>query len=1713
MLSTGTGVGVGVGGAGAPPDTDARSSSKPNKGRALPTFTLVENNVVDVPWITTKLEAVKRFGNYTDVDMVDILTNSLPREVSNLWSASPTRTMAREQGRPIMLAEMLDWLLEQYGRERTPYSLATTILNDPGLRLNTQGLATWSSYVRRFFGLLPAGAISEPFYVDLLQGMLPDYLRTELRRSRPTSIASLVRCVRDVFSELPADQLRLLQPTLPAAPMSTSIPSVPPRVANVRSSSSHSRPLPANGQAPGGHKGGGSASSSTTCYFCGRLGHVERDCRRKADISQQLRNEKGHTSAKTVKFVKTISFAGAPVLRVSSTPDAVTSTTRDDLIQSDAAARAFAEHLVSDVDLLVPVNLDGYSREALVDRGSAVSCVSSQWCAPDPALRALCPALAGPDGAPLKAMGLVKRGLTIATLDPSPCERIFVVVEGLASDVLLGRDTVSADAYKILEDQAATARAADSQPFTEQAVDDYVEQLRQNFPSDPKFDLELRELRIAARNRVTAAKRPRYGSDVHVWQSAEPSSSEPRWRLRTISSISNSAVPTPPPPTSLPPHPIYPIPVASVCGEDAPPVLLNSDIVQTAISSSYPEGANLPPVSFELVPNARPTIMSPVRQAPLLQEKLRREVDEHLAAGRVFQLSRSELSWLSPAFMVAKGSDHRGVYAFLKLNKAIKADDSYPLPRVDHLFQSLHGCGLFSIIDLKFGFNQIALDEDVQRLTAFSTPFGFFAWRRLPLGLRIAPQAFQRLLDNVFEGLPEVRVYIDDVLIATPNTLEGRARHLEVILEVCRRLVHFRLAVSPRKVHLWQKSIDYLGCTIKENALLISAKRLTAVSECKAPSTVKALRALIGFFSYLRQFIPHFTELVAPLHDLLLTSDKKLLWSAMHDDALNALKVTVARKAVLALPDFDAPFDLTTDASDVGVGAELAQGGRPVGYYSARLNPAQRAYSATDRELLAVVEGIRHFRDFLSLPFTVFSDHANLQALDTAIPDPHRRHARWSEFLADFSFTIVHTPGVSIPHVDYLSRYPLDNVLVNSLSVSSSEHSVLTPVDISVPPIQGFPSFPLFTFDELRKRQTGEDFDRLAATLSDSLVTIGGIHYAPTSSGKPGARKPILLPVIPTPSVEEVLDWHLAFGHAGVQSLIKRTNSAVITVGLRQVAEAALATCNLCRVYRFRSARPPPTFSFSTARVAPFAELAVDLLGPLSASREGYTSILSAVDTFSGFLFTIPLRDTSAHSLILALFSNVFFKFGFPSQLRSDNGSNLRSSLLREVAAACRIKHSFVLPYHPSANGQIERLNSVITKGLSLLTEKWSAVSLAALTYAYNAAPRRDFSMSPFAILFGGRQPEHVLPPVGDAAAQAENLMPALFQTWREVIHLAAGDINDSLELRRTALKKKSKNAFTPEVGDAVFFLDLAVAAGFDKLSRHKRWVPATVVSRPSTTAFIVERIAPVAGRDTQLKVDSSRLIARATHSPRDKQATFESSGAQVSNSQSHVQTGLMEHNDWQEWLPSPGDLDLHSWLSESNIAAVEQDSLVPSTESLESPWWQVPEMELDSSPTWFDKPDRPTPARDCTTLDSSSFDVKDTSDFMSHSFVCAKCGQPGELLVCSHCPRAYHASCLGVMTDSVGDDWSCPEHVATSRTRSGRSSRRPATLSRVSAQLGSMGFYSKKERGECGVVSAHTASSTDVLGYSSVGVTHWLDDTSSVPMEYLPTNVYGLCL
>lgn len=402
-----------------------------------------------------------------------------------------------------------------------------------------------------------------------------------------------------------------------------------------------------------------------------------------------------------------------------------------------------------------------------------------------------------------------------------------------------------------------------------------------------------------------------------------------------------------------------------------------------------------------------------------------KQIEEELAymlEHKMIEPCQSE--WSSPITIVEKsGRSIRLCIDFRVLNKASK-NDSYPLPRVDECVDNVGNAKYITKLDLLKGFWQVPLSKRAQDLCCFVTLGKSYKCLVMPFGLKNASATFQRLMNKVTADLQGCFSYIDDLVVYS-DTWEEHLIRLEALLMALREA---NLVVKVSKCEFIHAQVSYLGYVVGHGIVAPPDAKVEALCRMPTPKSRKEVRRLLGMAGYYRRFVMNFSDLVAPLTDLL-KKDRKFNWNQECDKAFDNLKNVMSSSPLLLAPDFSKPFKLAVDASQLGAGAVLLQDDtegveRPVSYFSRKFNGAQLNYSTIEKELLALILSLQFYDAYISPAdesITVYTDHHPLKYL-SKFKNKNQRLTRWSLLLQEFPFNIIHVRGKDNVIPDLLSR-------------------------------------------------------------------------------------------------------------------------------------------------------------------------------------------------------------------------------------------------------------------------------------------------------------------------------------------------------------------------------------------------------------------------------------------------------------------------------------------------------------------------------------------------------------------------------------------------------------------------------------------------------------------------------------------------------------------
>ncbi len=733
---------------------------------------------------------------------------------------------------------------------------------------------------------------------------------------------------------------------------------------------------------------------------------------------------------------------------------------------------------------------------------------------------------------------------------------------------------------------------------------------------------------------------------------------------------------------------------------------------------------------------------------PKIHEKtLRDEVARLCKLGVLKRVNRSE--WAAPTFIFPKKDNTvRFLSDFRELNKRIKRKP-YPIPKIQDLLLKLEGFQYATSLDLNMGYYHIKLSPFSRELCTIVLPFGKYEYQRLPMGLCNSPDIFQEKMTTLMDGLEFVRAYLDDVLVHTSDTWED---HLQKLDTVFARISEAGLKINAKKSFFGQSELEYLGYWVTRDGIQPMPKKVQAIKDLAVPKTKRQLRKFIGMVNYYRDMWIHRSETLAPL-TALTSKTTPWKWTDVHQKAFEKAKQIVSREVMLSFPDFNDTFDIHTDASDVQLGAVISQNGKPLAFFSRKLNPAQRRYTTTERELLAIVETLKEFRNILlGQKIRVYTDHKNLTFKNFNTD----RVMRWRLILEEYSPELIYTKGEDNVVADALSRMPMTTSaqpetnpnLLKLLEQNASFFGMSKARKKSVSaPAMTQPAFPLSYSNVDKHQQKDKELLRLAQTTDDFTLKIfrGG-----------GKSRSLIVKddkiVIPKTLQRVTVEWyHFWLCHPGETRTEQTIRQHFWWHNLRDTVKGICNRCPVCQKTK-KQLKKYGKLPEKTAEAEPWDVLCVDLIGPYKIVRKNKKKdplilwALTMIDPATGWFEMKEITAKSADNIANELEQAWLTRYPWPSQMIFDRGSEFKAEVLEMITQDYGIKPKPITTRNPQANAIVERVHQTIGNMIRTFEvydndelddqDPWSGI-LASVMSAVRSTYSTTTQTTPMQLVFG----------------------------------------------------------------------------------------------------------------------------------------------------------------------------------------------------------------------------------------------------------------------------------------------------------------------------------------------------------------------------------------
>lgn len=700
------------------------------------------------------------------------------------------------------------------------------------------------------------------------------------------------------------------------------------------------------------------------------------------------------------------------------------------------------------------------------------------------------------------------------------------------------------------------------------------------------------------------------------------------------------------------------------------------------------------------------------RPRPLTGEKLKSAQSEFQFLLNAGIIQRSKSPWASPLHLVPKkGPDKwRPCGDYRALNNS-SVSDKYPVPHLRSLTMSLHGKKIFSKLDLKRAYLQIPVAPDDVPKTAVCTQFGLFEYLYMPFGLKNAGSTFQRFMDTIFSNVPNIFVYLDDILVAS-DSIEEHNSDLDKVLSL---LSDNNLRLSIEKCEFFQTSLTFLGHEVSTEGIRPPADKVTVISEYPLPEQSSDLRRFMGMLNFFRPMIAHYATIAHPVTELLRYSsspNKQLTWSDSSKASFSDLKQALVDCPTLSFPSPESTeYQLVTDSSGFAVGAALYQmidsKPNPIGFFSKKLTDAQKVYSTYDRELLGAYLAVLHFKTYIDgHPVTLFTDHKPIVSAfysnSTAKSD---RQQRQLSFLSEY-----------VSSVQYIRGH--NNVVADCLSRPVCATSVDT-----------------FDLHGIARLQASDDE---IISYSDRLTSF---NLTPEVAILCDTSTPTPRPFVPSSSRVAVISSLHNLSHPGCKATCKLVKERYFWPCIDNDVKEFVRNCTNCQQAKIHRHTKSPVEPIS-APADRFQTVHIDIVGPLpnaTLPHHPYTLpyryLLTCIDRATRWSEAIPLIDTTASSVAVAFISGWISRFGVPLKVVTDRGAQFESELFSNLSSIIGFHHIRTTSYHPQSNGMIERFHRTLKSAIMARQQNWY-VSLPIVMLGLRMTPT-SIGFSPFTAVTG----------------------------------------------------------------------------------------------------------------------------------------------------------------------------------------------------------------------------------------------------------------------------------------------------------------------------------------------------------------------------------------
>ncbi|BES90768.1 Reverse transcriptase (RNA-dependent DNA polymerase) [Nesidiocoris tenuis] len=708
-------------------------------------------------------------------------------------------------------------------------------------------------------------------------------------------------------------------------------------------------------------------------------------------------------------------------------------------------------------------------------------------------------------------------------------------------------------------------------------------------------------------------------------------------------------------------------------------------------------------------------VKQPPRRVPVpLRKELKAKLDE-LLEKKIIAKENGPTEWTSNLVIVKTPNKLRLCIDPFHLNKALRRSE-FETPTFESITPELTKARFFSVMDTKDGFWNVKLDGQSSQLTTFWTPFGRFRWERLPFGLKVSGDEYQRRLHEIFGDIKNIVIVQDDILVLGVGGDDGEASkaHDKALRELLARARGANVKFNQQKVKLKLREVKYMGHIITNHGIKADPDKVRAIVDMQYPTDTKEVKSFLGLVTYLSKFVPNLSAIADPLRSLL-HKNKRWSWAKEQEDAVDNIKQLISNAPVLAYFDPEKLVTLQADASSKGLGCVLLQEGHPVAFASRSLSDSEKNWANIERECLAIVFACERFSHYLvgGKGIVVQTDHKPLEAI--------------------FQKPLLQAPVDGI-YRELESIQTADNVNIQQASLARIKAESATDeclCQLATVIKSGWPAekerlpFSLHPFWEQR----------------DALAIQDGVIFRGDQVVVPRTLRPDMM--------KKVHRCHL-----GMVASIRRAREALYWPFMTSEIKEKIRSCRVCQELAPEQGKPP--MKSHAIPELPWERAAIDTF---QYKGQNYAVL---VDAYSDFFEIKKMSNITAERLIKFCKRN-FARYGIPQVLVSDNAPQFVGSEFCRFAREWEFLHSTSSPFYSRANGKAEAAVKIVKTLMKKCDADQSDFYLALLEW--RNVPTSDIDASPAQRLMS-RRTRTTLP------IAKKLLVPRTIQGVRDAIEL-----------------------------------------------------------------------------------------------------------------------------------------------------------------------------------------------------------------------------------------------------------------------------------------------------------------------------------------------------